>query len=123
VRVLLAGMSNMLSTIVRAALSEAPDMVVAGTSSAVNDDLAAQIRLIAADVVIVQTDQPAVATSLIDLLHAFPALKVVAISADGSSGVMHQLRPYSIRFAEVSVAALVSALRAPATPIRRAAGR
>lgn len=120
-RVLLAGMSKMLSSIVTAALAEAPDMVVAGNSTAADEDLVSQIRLTKADAVIVQTSRPGAAATFIELLRTFPALKVVALNAAGSRGVLHQLRPYSIRFAEVCVSALLSALRAPSTPIRRMA--
>jgi len=47
---------------------------------------------------------------------------VVAIDSAGSGGFLHQLRPYSTRLAEVSVKVLLSALRAPSTPIRRGRG-
>ena len=120
-RILLAGMSNMLSNIVKAALAQAPDIIVLGH---VADDgrLASQIRLTSADAVIVQTSHPSAAATFSELLHTFPALKVVAIDSAGSGGFLHQLRPYSTRLAEVAVKVLLSALRAPSTPIRRGRG-
>jgi hypothetical protein len=117
-RILLAGMSNLLSNIVTAALAQASDIVVAGQVADV-DDLPTQIRLANADAVIVQTSQPSVAATFIPLLQTFPALKVVAIDPTGS-GFLHRLRPYSTRLAEVSADSLLSALRAPPAPIRRA---
>jgi len=110
----------MLSNIVTAALAPAPDIVVVGHVADI-DDLADQIRLTGADAVIVQTNRPGAATTFLPLLRTFSTLKVVAIDATGS-GYLHQLRPYSFRFADVSADALLGALRAPSTPIRRAAG-
>jgi len=114
-------MSNMLSNIVTAALAQAPDILVAG-HVADDGDLAFQIRLTGADAVIVHSSNPGAAANFKTLLHSFPALKVVAIDITGSGGFLHELRPYSIRFAEVSAGALLSALRAPSTPIERTAG-
>ena len=110
----------MLSNIVMAALAQEPDVVVVGGVSA-DKDLATQVGLARADAVILQTNRPGAAANFTDLLHAFPVLKVVAIDPTGRRGFLHQLRPYSIRVAEVSVDALLSALRQPLTPIRRTA--
>jgi hypothetical protein len=120
VRILLAGMSNMLSNIVTAALASAPDIVIAG-HVADTEDLASQIRSTGADAVIVQTSRPNTAANFLPLLRTFSTLKVVAIDATGR-GFLHQLRPYSFRLTEVSAGVLLSALRAPFTPIRRSAG-
>jgi DNA-binding NarL/FixJ family response regulator len=119
-RILLAGMSNMLSNIVTGALAQAPDIVVVGQVPA-DQDLALRIRSTAADAVIVQASRPGTAAAYRELLHAFPALKVIALDATGGGGFLHQLRLYSTRFAEVSVDALLMALRAPSVPIRRTA--
>src|SRR5271169_3540957 len=77
VRILLAGMSNMLSNIVTAALARAPDIVVAG-HVADTDNLASQICFTGADAVIVQTSRPSAAATFLPLLHTFSTLKVVA---------------------------------------------
>jgi hypothetical protein len=113
-------MSNMLSNIATAALASAPDIVIAG-HVADTEDLASQIRSTGADAVIVQTSRPNIAANFLPLLHTFSTLKVVAIDANGR-GFLHQLRPYSFRLTEVSAGVLLSALRAPSTPIRRSAG-
>jgi hypothetical protein len=118
-RILLAGMSNMLSNIVTAALAQAPDIAVVG-KVATYGDLAPQIRSTPVDAVIVHASHPGAAATFIELLHAFPLLKVVAIDPTGSTGFLHQLRPYSTRVAEVSVDGLLTALRAPSPPVRRA---
>src|SRR5690242_15861257 len=101
-------MSNMLSTIVTAALARVPDIAVVGYP-AHDQDLTAQIRLTGADAVIVQTRHPGALPNFLELLEAFPALKVVAIDLEGQRGALHQLRPYSIRYPEMSVDVLLAA--------------
>jgi len=108
----------MLSSIVTAALAQAPDIAVAGRIDN-EEDLAAGIRSSSADAVIVQTSHPDDAVNFIPLLRSFPALKIVAIDSTGRGGCLHQLRPYSIRLAELSADTLQLALRAPSGPIRR----
>jgi hypothetical protein len=110
VRILLAGMSNMLSAIVTAAIAHAADIVVAGRV-ADGEDLGTKIGLLSADAVIAQTDRPDAAESFLPLLHSFPALKVMAINCDCSRGFLHQLRPQSIRLPEISADLLQSVLR------------
>jgi hypothetical protein len=112
-------MSNMLSNIVTAALAQAPDIAVVGQVAGYGD-LAPHIRSTAVDAVIVQTSHPGAAATFIELLHTFPLIKVVAIDPTGSTGFLHQLRPYSTRVAAVSVDGLLAALRAPSPPVRRA---
>jgi len=110
VRVLLAGMTKMLSNIVTAALAETPDVAVVG-NVANDQELAAQIRATAADAVIVRTRRPGSAAPFMPLLLAFPLLKVVAVDANGRSGSLHELRLHSIHLAEMAADVLVSALR------------
>ena len=81
-RILLAGMSNMLFSIVTAALSQEPDIVIAGRV-AYSDDLAPEVRLAGADALIVQTDLPGTADTFVALLGIFPNLAVVAIMVGG----------------------------------------
>jgi hypothetical protein len=104
-------MSNMLSSIVTAAIAQAPDIVVAGQVGE-KKDLPMKVGVIGADAVIVQSDHADVAESFMPLLTAFPALKVIAIQSDCNSGFLHQLRPHSIRLPLVSADLLQSALRA-----------
>ena len=111
VRILLAGMSNMLSTIVTAAIAQAPDIVVVGRAGE-NEDLALKIGLTSADAVIVQADRPEAVKNFVPLFRGFPALKVVVIDGDCSSGFLHQLRLHSIRLPELSADLLQSVLRA-----------
>jgi hypothetical protein len=78
VRVLLVGMSNMLSDILMGVLAQVPDCVVAGNVGE-GEDLAAEIRTNRANALILQSDQPGTTESFAMLLRRFPALKVVAI--------------------------------------------
>jgi hypothetical protein len=119
VRILLAGMSNMLSSIVTAALAQAPDLVVAGQIGD-DEDLTAQIALTSANAVITQATRPGAVERYVPLLRRFPALRMVAIDSVSNTGFVHELRPYSIRLPELSVDVLQSVLRAPLAPARRA---
>jgi hypothetical protein len=110
VRILLAGMSNMLSNIVAAALAPAPDLMVVG-SAAEKDDLAAQVRATRADAVVTWAIQPHDGEPFRPLLLGLPTLKVIAIAGDGSSGFVHEMRLVSSRLAEVSSSMLQAAVR------------
>jgi hypothetical protein len=118
VRVLLAGMSNMLSNIITGALAQAPDIVVTGQVGK-DADLAAEVRGVSADGVIVQTSQPEAGEVFAPLLRIFPALRVLAIDAAGRNGFVHELRLFSIPVAELSADVLQSALRARSAPPSR----
>lgn len=117
-RILLAGMSNMLSSIITAALAQAPDLVVAGQIGD-DEDLTAQISLTKADAVITQSSTPEAIERFVPLLRRFPELKVVAIHSASNSGFVHQVRPYSTRLPELSAEVLQAVLRAPFAPVRR----
>jgi hypothetical protein len=105
-------MSNMLSGIITAALAEASDIVVIGQIGE-DGDLAAEVRAMSADAVIVEAGRRSAAGSFGPLLGLFPTLRVVAIDSDNGSGFVHELRLCTIPIAEFSSAALLSALRAP----------
>jgi DNA-binding NarL/FixJ family response regulator len=94
-RVLLIGMSRMLSDIIRAALAEAPGITIAGNVR-LPADIALEVRLANADAVIMEISEPSVSTNFSPLLQSFPALKVVAIDSTSRTGYVHQLCPCSI---------------------------
>lgn len=110
VRILLVGMSNMLSSIITASLAQAHNFVVVGNIDE-HEDLFYQIRQTSADAVIVQTHEPGAAESFVPLLRSFPTLTVVAIESDSSVGFLHQLRPHCTRLPELSADLLKSVLR------------
>ena len=109
VRVLLVGMSNMLSDILTGVLASAADIIVAENAEQ-GEDLVAEIRASRVDAVILQSAQPGTIESFVSLLRSFPALKVVAIDTTGRSGFVHQLRPYSVHIAQLSADVLQSVL-------------
>ena len=111
VRILLAGMSNMLSSIVTAALSQEPDIIITGQIPA-SDDLASEIQGANADVLIVQMDPPSATDIFLPLLGSFPNLVVMAINSGCTGGFVHRLRPCSLRVPEISAGVLKTILRA-----------
>lgn len=109
-RILLSGMSNMLASLITGVLTQLRPMIVVGRADE-GDDLISKIRLTHADVVIMQSSDPGHTDDFEPLLRGFPELKVVAISGDGSSGFLHELRPYSLPLPELSAEVLLTALR------------
>jgi hypothetical protein len=105
----------MLSSIITAALAEAPDIVVAGQIGE-GEDLAAEVRATGAEAVIIETSRRPAAGSFAPLLGLSPilkVLKVVAIDSADGSGFVHELHLCKIPIAEFSCDALLSVLRAP----------
>ena len=110
-RILLAGMSPMLTEIVSAVLEQVPDMTVAGIASESND-LAEQVRSAQVEAVVIQAAEPGDSRHFRPLLLSVPALKVIAITSDGKGGFVHEMRPWSMQLVELSAATLVAALQA-----------
>ena len=109
-RIILAGMSNMLTSIVTAALEQSPDVIVAGVAGE-HDDLASRVAAAQADGVVSQVAQPDDFERFRSLLLKFPVLKVVGITGDGKHSFLHELNPRSTRLGELSAATLLAALR------------
>jgi hypothetical protein len=109
-------MSNMLADIVTAALAPAPDIVIARAANE-RRGIAAEVRATRPDAVITQTARPGNGEAFHGLLLSFPALKVIAIASDGSSGFVHQLRLMSSPVRELSAGTLQAALRSGAQPL------
>jgi hypothetical protein len=104
-------MSNMVFSLVTAALSPEPDIVIAGRIAG-SGDLATEIRLTGADALIVQTDQPGATDVFAPLLSIFPNLAVVAIDSGCTGGFVHRLRPCTLRLLEISAGVLQTVLHA-----------
>jgi hypothetical protein len=104
-------MSNMLFSIVTAALSQEPDFVIAGRIAR-SDNFSPEIRLANADALIVQTDLSGTADIFVALLGTFPNLTVVTINSACTSGFVHRLRPCSLRLPEISAGMLQTVLHA-----------
>jgi DNA-binding NarL/FixJ family response regulator len=110
-RILLAGMSTMLSGIVTAVLEQSPEITIVGITNESND-LAAQVGSAQADAVVIQVAEPGESGRFRPLLLSFPALKVIAITGDGKGGFLHEMRPWSMQLVELSAATLLAALQA-----------
>jgi hypothetical protein len=108
-RVLLAGMSNMLAEIVGSVLAQSLGADVAGRIN-LNEDLAAAIRRTHVDVLVLSAPQPGETWSIMPLLHQFPLLKLIAITPNGHSGCLHELCLCSTPLAELSAESLAAAL-------------
>jgi DNA-binding NarL/FixJ family response regulator len=114
-RILLAGMSNMLTSIITAALQQSPDMIIAGLASE-QDDLADRVRAAQIDGVIMQVAEPGDFERFRPLLISFPSLKVVGIRSVGRGAFVHELHPRSTQLVELSAVTLLAALQATSVP-------
>jgi DNA-binding NarL/FixJ family response regulator len=112
-QIILAGMSNVLATIISAALEQSPGVTIAGMITK-PDDLTARVEAAQADAVIMQVAEPGEFEHFRPLLLRFPKLKVIGLTSDGKSGFLHELHPRSIRLGELSAATLLTALRTTA---------
>src|SRR5215471_14622020 len=81
-RIILAGMSNMLTSIVTAALEQTPEVIIAGVADG-DDDLADNIDAAQAAGVILKAKQPDDFERFRPLLLKFPVLKVIVVTDDG----------------------------------------
>jgi DNA-binding NarL/FixJ family response regulator len=109
-RVLLAGMSNMLVSIITAALQQSTDIVIVGAVSE-RVSLTRRIRATRAEAVIMQVAEPDDFDHFRPLLLNFPTLKIIGIKGDGKSAFVHELYPRSTQFVELSAATLLAALQ------------
>jgi hypothetical protein len=94
-------MSNMVANIVTSALAAAPDLLVLGRVGSAGD-LMAEVRSSHPDALILHEDHGGNGDRTLTVLQSFPALKVITISADGHSGVLHELQLCTVRLEDLS---------------------
>jgi DNA-binding NarL/FixJ family response regulator len=109
VRILLAGMTNMLFQIVSAVVAQSSESILVGRVDT-GEEMASRIRSTQADVLMMQVNDPESGHTVWPLLYRFPTLKVVTIASSGRKGFVHELRPLSRPLAELSAEALHAAL-------------
>lgn len=110
IRVLLAGMPRILVGIVKDIIISHEGIDVAGEIDGHRGLLEAAIRT-QADVVVLR--EPAGSTSEIyrELLYGRPQLKILAITADGRRGFLHDLQPRVVALGEMSSTTLIDTIR------------
>lgn len=106
-RIVLAEMPEMLRDIVAGILVEQPDMEIVGGAVAMKS-LADVVDSVAADVVVIGRDEPALAMRLVT---DRPCLKVLAVTADGRESCRYELRPQRAALGEISPSRLVDEIR------------
>jgi hypothetical protein len=110
VRILLGRMPKMLIDILYHVVASELDLVIVGL---VNDDesLPAAVRRTRAEVVLTAQTAEDELPEYASLLVRRPRLKVVAITGDGRTGLLYELRPQRIPLGEMSAVALYNAIR------------
>jgi DNA-binding NarL/FixJ family response regulator len=107
----------MLVDIVKDVIASDEDIDVAGEVEGHTGLLEAAIRT-QADVVVLREPADSASEVYSELLYGRPRLKILAITADGRRGFLHDLQPRVVALGEMSSTSLVDAIRAAS----RAAG-
>lgn len=113
IRVLLADMPRMMRDIIRDITSSHKDIDVIA-ELAHRDELTKTAIRTRADVVVVGKAAGDGHEDYRDLLRKRPRLKILAISADGRRGFLHELQPRVVPLGEVSPDSLIEAIRGSA---------
>jgi DNA-binding NarL/FixJ family response regulator len=110
IRVLLAGLPRIMREIVEHALSEAPDIVVAGSMEGLTalDDA---LQRTDPDVLVVGVDDERDAPQLDRYLYQLPRLTCLAIAGDARQAFLYELLPQARPLGDVSPDGLVNAIR------------
>ena len=109
---MLAHLPPLLHGILASAVAEQPDMERTD-DVAESLPLAGQVALARPDVVVTGTDAHG-PEQYHALLRANPALRVLAIGADGRVATLYEMRPHATVMREVSLGLVLDAIRAPA---------
>jgi DNA-binding NarL/FixJ family response regulator len=108
-RIILVGLPRMLRDIIGELVRTEPDLSIVGEYGDSGEALEV-IERAQADVVITAVDERARPSAPV-LLRRHPALRVLAVSADGTEGYLYELRPIERMLGEVSPRTLLSAIR------------
>jgi chemotaxis response regulator CheB len=109
IRVLLARMPSLLLDTISHVVASAPDMTVVGKVH--ERDLAVAAKRTRADAILVGEDEVPRTDEYSALLLKNPRLRVLAISDDGKTGTLHEMRPHRIPLGAISAATLRDAIR------------
>jgi len=114
-RIVLAGISRMLSDIITDIVTSQADMEIVGT---VTDPavLAATVAATDADVVVLGLPDADLPSEYAALLSARAQIRLLGVSGDGRRAFLYELRPYRSALGEVSPETLVEAIRMAARP-------
>jgi DNA-binding NarL/FixJ family response regulator len=116
IRILLARMPKMLLDILSHVVASEFDMMVAGLVED-DEDLLAAARRTRANVLLVEQTAEDEREKYRSLLLGRPKLKVVAVSGNGRTGKLYELRPHRVLLGEMSADALRRAIRGQARTI------
>lgn len=110
IRVLIAGMPQLLADVIRGTLRQHPDLrLLDETTSA--DALLAPAQTEVPDVLIVGLEGSAIPAFCRPLLYGNPHLKVLAVSTTGEDTALYELRPHRVALGNVTPSGLVDAIR------------
>lgn len=111
----MSGMPRILRDIVSQLIAEQPDMHVVGAfADDVGADTLAELR---PDVLVLGSDAADVASVCRGFVQRRPALKVLAVEADGRRTWLYEMRPHQTLIGEISPATLLETIRTVSRPV------
>jgi hypothetical protein len=120
VRVMLVGVSRMLSDIIGLAIENEPDIVVVENTLTPDEDLGPLVRRKNVDVVIYSAASSVVdAARIDDLLHTNPRLGLLEVMGERNGGTLHHLVSAHDEIGQLTQTGLAAAIRAGAALRRR----
>ena len=118
IRILLAGIPRLLREIIESVVATQPDMSIVDINET-RERVTAALDDTPADVVIVGLRGGETTSTLDPVLYERPQLKLLAISGDGRSSFLYELRPHRVSLGDVSPEGLVDAIRTSVGAERR----
>jgi hypothetical protein len=115
-RVLIAGLDRLLCDLVTRLVNAQPDMQVAGTLRPAEDLLVAAART-NASIALLSIEESDLVGAANRMLGDRPPLRLVALQDGGREVVVPELRPYLVRYGELSPDGLVQAIRTASQPL------
>jgi DNA-binding NarL/FixJ family response regulator len=109
--VLIADLSGILADIVTQLIEAQPDLALVGSVPRGENVLAA-VGAARPHVVVLGLDTPELPAAGLELLRAFPAMRLLCVTRNGRSGLACELRPHQVVLNNLSPDGLLKAVRA-----------
>src|SRR5215472_16028659 len=115
IRILLAGVPQMLNDIIRATIAAEPDMTIVEDAIRRNEDLGAYTRRHRIDVVIIAAgNEKFTDDKVVETLRSNPRLSLLSMDAQRDQGTLHYLVPVHEAVGRLAQSSLIAAIRAGA---------
>jgi chemotaxis response regulator CheB len=111
IRLVLAQLPHLLEQVLERQIADEPDLRIVARATRASDALML-IDETEPEVVVIGTEGDAVPALACRALSAHPHLKLLAISTDGRTGFVYELRPHMVPLGELSAGRVIAAIKA-----------